>query len=57
MTMLLEHNEGKASILSYRFTHKRENALVNIAEQLATNILPASLLVVEDTRRGGLYEW
>ena len=30
--------------------------LVNIAQELATNVLATCLLVVEDTRRGGLVE-
>lgn len=49
----------KGKHLSYHIdSHTNEKMpLVNIAEELATNILPASLLVVEDTRRGGLYEW
>lgn len=49
----------KGKHLSYHIdSHTNEKMpLVNIAEELATNILPASFLVVENTRRGGLYKW
>ena len=35
--------------------HQQQH-LVDVAQELATNVLATGLLVVEDTRRGGLWQ-